>query len=135
MLSNNEINVAALCINDQIGCHLPIVYVSCLFDGSHAVDVNALSSDLAGMAHVVVEPNRSFSLRLQLETHSQNVYGGAIGVYWPDTSGRRSFFDRRDFRRKSDLKSAIVNEVRSALLNRRPLHRSTLAAVQEAVSR
>jgi hypothetical protein len=134
-LENVDIDIAARCISGEAGCRLPIVYVSASFQGDHIVDVDHLADKLAGMAHVVVEPNRPFSLRLRSDVNSRNVYGGTVGIYWPDGGGRRSYFLSPENPSASAIESAIFEEVRTALTNRRPLARCTWAAVQEAVSR
>jgi len=133
-LTNDDIGLAARLIDGSSECRLPIVYVSVGFDGKYAIDPNDLAYDLSGMAHVVVEPNRPFSRRLQIEVGSQNTYGGAIGIYWPEGTGRRAFFsDRLDS--MDDLRGTIVEEVRAALLNRRPLAQCTWEVVESAVRR
>ena len=134
-LEQIDVDIAAKLISGQAGCHLPIVYASSGFDATYLVDVDRLAWDLAGMAHVVVEPNRAFSLRLRAEVSSQNVYGGTVGVYWPDGAGRRSFFVGREFESPDDVRRAISGEITTALTNRRPLDRCTWAAVQRQVSR
>lgn len=133
-LDNADVDVAARLIGGRSKCRLPLVYISSDFDGGHTVDCDRLAADLAGMAHVVVEPNRPFSLRLKIDVEDQNAYGGAIGVYWPDGAGRRSFFPRIN-ESPSELAQAVVDEVRSALVNRRSLDRCTWSAVQTLVSR
>ncbi|GMU47203.1 MAG: hypothetical protein AMXMBFR26_19850 [Porticoccaceae bacterium] len=134
-LDNTEIDVAARLIAGKSGCRLPVVYVSAGFQGSHIADPDRLARDLAGMAHVVVEPNRPFSLRLKIEVDSENVYGGTIGIYWPEGAGRRSFFIGREYESGDDIARAIFDEIRTALTNRRSLDRCTWAYVQESVSR
>lgn len=134
-LSSAQIEAAARLILGQSDCRLPIVYVSSTFNGSYVLDTGRLASDLAGMAHVVVEPDRPFSVRLKLEVKSENVYGGTIGIYWPDGGGRRSFFIGKGYETAGELAKAVVEEVRTALTNRRPLERCTWGAVQEMVSR
>jgi hypothetical protein len=134
-LANSDIPLAARCVSGRAGCRLPLVYVSARFQGGHIVNVDSLAEALAGMAHVLVEPNRPFSLRLMSEVNSQNVYGGAIGVYWPEGGGRRSFFLHHESESPSEMERAVVEEVRSALVNRRPLARVTWSAVQELISR
>ena len=91
-LTNTEIETAARAIRGDANCRLPIIYVSSTFHGGHILDVSRLANDMAGIAHVVVEPNREFSFRLKLDANSENVYGGTVGIYWPDGGGRRSFF-------------------------------------------
>lgn len=87
------------------------------------------------MAHVVIEPNRAFSRRLQIDVGSSNVYGGAIGIYWPDQGGRRELFLSRDFVSPHALKKAIVEAVRTALTNRRPLDICTWLYAEEINSK
>ncbi len=134
-LTNSEVPLAARCLSGRTGCRLPVVYVSARFQGGYTVNVNALAEALSGMAHVVVEPNRHFSIRLMQEVSSENVYGGAVGIYWPDGGGRRSFFLGRQFESTAELEIAVVDEVRLALVNRRPLTRTTWGSVQEQISR
>ncbi|HSD17590.1 MAG TPA: hypothetical protein VLC71_10090 [Thermomonas sp.] len=135
ILGNSDIGAATRLITGEANCRLPIIYVSATFQGSHILDINRLANDMAGVAHVVVEPNRPFSLRLKLEANSENVYGGTVGIYWPDGGGRRSFFIGKGFDSASDMARAVFDEVRTALTNRRPLERCTWASTQEMVSR
>lgn len=133
-LTNNEIELAANLVKGEAGCHLPVVYISCGFNGKHAIDINSVAYDLAGMAHVVSEPNRPFSQRLQIEVNSENVYGGAIGIYWPNGQGRR-FFLNQSLKDARTIKREIAEEIRTALLNRRPMVRCTWSSVEESFSR
>lgn len=134
-LANSDIPLAARCMSSRAGCRLPIVYVSARFQGGHAVDVDSLADALAGMAHVLAEPNRAFSVRLMNEVSSQNVYGGAIGVYWPAGGGQRSFVPNQESMLPAEMERVVIEKVRSALVNRRPLARVTWSAVQELISR
>jgi hypothetical protein len=133
-LTNNDIGLASRLITGDARCRLPVVYVSCGFAGDYILDFDRLAKALSGMAHVVVEPNRPFSCRLQIEVDSENVYGGRIGVYWPEGAGRRSFFIGGEYENPGDLARAISDEIRIALMNRRPLVRCTWSAVQELAS-
>ena len=135
LLAHSDMDLAARCLLGSAGCRLPIVYVSACFQGGYLVNINSLADSLSGMAHVLIEPNRPFSLRLMLEVKSENVYGGTIGIYWPDGGGRRSFFLGPQYDSRADLERAVADEIRSALVNRRPLARVTWGYVQEQVSR
>lgn len=134
-LTNDEIPLAASLIAGSSGCYLPVVYVSSGFDGSYALDFDGLAKQLSGMAHVVLEPNRAFSARLKIEVNSANVYGGAVGIYWPNAQGRQIRYIGREGAKFENLESIVVEEIRSALLNRRPLSRCTWSAAEEALSR
>lgn len=135
LLRDSDVDLAARLIRGEAGSHLPIVYVSAGFLGRYLVDPPKLASDLCGMAHIVVEPNRPFSVRLKLDVAAQNVYGGTVGVYWPEGTGRRSFFLGQEFESSSDLERAITEEVRSALVNRRPLERCSWSTLKQIASR
>lgn len=134
-LNNNDIPLAARLMTGRANCYLPVVYLSADFRGGTPLDADGLAHDLSGLAHVVVEPNRPFSRRLQIEVKSENVYGGTIGVYWPGGAGRRSFFIGQQFENPQEIKKAVVDDIKTALVHRRPLYRCTFPAVQEVISR
>ncbi len=137
ILSEGDVPLAASLILGKAGCHLPVVYVSRGFqeeDDEYHVDLNALAHDLYGAAHVVVEPSRRFSRALQPLVSSANVYGGTVGIYWPRGGRRRSFFRGSAFLNSADMKRAIIEDIRNALMNRRPRPQCTWAAVQQTVS-
>lgn len=134
-LGDVDVESAAALISGEGRCYLPVVYVSAGFHGDHNVDFNRLARELSGMAHVVVEPNRNFSRRLQIEVDSENVYGGTVGVYWPHAAGRRSFFAGQGLESPKEVRRAVFEEVCKALANRRALERCTWSYVKEATSR
>ncbi len=134
-LSPLDVALAAGLIRGNSSCRLPIVYVSANFHGTYILDPDRLARDFAGLAHVVVEPDRHFSLRLKLEVSSGNVYGGTIGIYWPDGGGRRAFFIGGEYDTPGEIVKALSVEINGALINRRPLYRCTWASVQEQASR
>lgn len=134
-LTNTDIELAARLIRGEAGCRLPIIYVSVEFGGAYIVDPNRLARELAGMAHVVVEPNRPFSHRLKIDVGAENVYGGTVGMYLPEGGGRRSYFLGRDLRSADDVAKAVTRDVWTALANRRGMDSCSWASLQEAVSR
>ncbi len=114
---------------------LPVVYVSSGFNGQPKVDSANLARKLAGMAHVLVEPDRHYSVALRDKVGGQNAFGGTVGIYWPGGDGRRTQIRHADYASRSALLDAVVDEVRMALVNRRPLDRCTFAAVQETLAK
>jgi hypothetical protein len=135
-LGDDDIDIATSVIGGKSACRLPVVYLSIDFGNRQVLDANALAHDLAGMAHVLVEPSRRFSRSLQARVESQNVYGGAVGIYWPYAAGRRSFFHESEYDyNKQRMKRAVIEEVRTALTNRRPLTRCTWSHVHEMASK
>lgn len=131
-LSDLDMELAVRCVSGEAGCRLPVVYVSVDQTGGHVLHVDALALALAGTAHVLVEPDRMFSMQLKHMSGSRNVYGGTIGVHWPDGNGRRPFFVGGSFRTAADLGPAVIEEIRRALVNRPPLPRCAWATVAQA---
>lgn len=129
---DNDIGMVARLLNGDSTNYLPIVYVSKGFNGEYALKADVLARSLGGLAHVIVEPTRGFSVSLQDLTDSRNAYGGAIGFYTPNGTNHRYLgLSVGDF----ELRSHIVEEMRVALTNRRPLPRCTWASVEAFAAR
>lgn len=114
-LSESDQGMAARLLNGDSDNHLPVVYISRTFREELSCDPKALARHLGGLAHVVVEPNRSFSRAIQPYTNSRNAYGGAIGIYLP--TGQRSLIIPVD-EDEWALRKAASETVREALLTR-----------------
>jgi tRNA(Glu) U13 pseudouridine synthase TruD len=133
-LSDKHLDLARQIVELDFEGRMPVVYLSSGFLTGNLLDAGALASDLAGLAHVVVEPNRLFSRQLQKVTQSKNVYGGTIGLYWPSTGTRDIFYQGAVHPDARSLKSAILEAVRSALANRSLQPRNTVQHTQAMVS-
>jgi hypothetical protein len=133
-LRDNDVNMATRLINSDSDNYLPIVYISCSFDGRFEINPEPLARHLSGMAHVVVEPDRDFSRKLQQGAGSNNVYGGRAAIYWPNGT-RYSYFLNEETPTEFDVRRLLGNRLRAALLNRRPLARCTWARAEAEVAR
>ncbi|HZF52361.1 MAG TPA: hypothetical protein VE093_27085 [Polyangiaceae bacterium] len=131
-LAESDVDLATRIVFAKSDNYLPIVYVSVDFMGQPRVDISALARTLSGVAHVVVEPSRSFSLNLAHKTWSNNVYGGAVGIYW---GGEYVRLLTRDFSSRKDLEQEIEYRVRNAALYARSTKACTWAALAESISR
>jgi hypothetical protein len=134
-LSEGEAHVAAALMLGTAHNRLPIVYVSAGFEGGHLVNPDELSRFLSGMAHVVVEPSRKFSNQLKLLASSRNVYGGGAGVYWPESSARKSYFVDPEGKNRKAVQIEIATDIREALSNRRLRTNCTWSHLKETVAR
>lgn len=114
---------------------LPIIYVSAGFDGRHLVNPDNLATWVSGMAHVIVEPSRQFSISLKNLTGARNVYGGTVGVYWPESSARKAYFMDVAALDSRILQIEIAKDIRLALCNRRPTTNCTWAHLKETIAR
>ena len=70
-----------------------------------------------------------------MATQGRNVYGGSLGLYWPDGQNRRAFFLGPLFPQPDDLASALVHAIQGTLLNRRPSPRCSWTALRDAHTR
>lgn len=134
LLAGHELPLAADLILGYSDHRLPIVYVSACFQPGHTINPQRLASRLAGRAHVVVEPNNSFSRQLQALAESANVYGGTVGIYWPEGGEPRRFYLGTLYQTAAELGDAIQEELHRTLRQRRPLPRCTWAHLREQVS-
>src|SRR3989344_1835366 len=107
---------------------MPVVYMSRDNKNLLKVEPSVLSKELIGIAHVLVEPSRDFSFRLKTLMKGYNVYGGVVGVYWPNEFGRYMWFPDEI----SDMGSRkiIYDNIVAALTTRRPLRQLTWENIQ-----
>ncbi|PJN93419.1 hypothetical protein CNY89_20955, partial [Amaricoccus sp. HAR-UPW-R2A-40] len=71
-------------------------------------EIEKLSYDLGGIAHVVVEPDRAFSFQLRDETEGRNAYGGTIGLSVPGQGIVRRYYLGWQIQDGRELATAIV---------------------------
>lgn len=134
-LDEGDINLAANLITGNAGCGMPIIYVSANNENKPHIDPIQLSQWLSGMAHIVVEPTRSFSFDLMDEVYNENAYGGAVAIYWPDGIGKWLFLPNGMYSDPRDMQSAIAKKIRSSLLSQRTKNECRWGFVQEQKSR
>lgn len=132
--TESDLLLAADLINGTTGNRLPIVYITKYHSGFSGVIPGRLSRAVSGLAHVVVEPNRTFSNKLRALVHSQNIYGGAIGIYWPSDGGVSLY------RKSSDqgvklFEAEIFEELSALTAQRMPLRKCSMEALREAKNR
>lgn len=88
----DEFFLADLLSGNNSGNFLPVIYVS---RDNHTdetlVDSNLLAKRVAGFAHVVAEPNHSFSngVKRNLKSEDMACYNGAVRIYWPRVNDPR----------------------------------------------
>ncbi|MBL7228985.1 MAG: hypothetical protein JJK56_13490 [Pseudomonas sp.] len=108
-----SLNIAKAVINGDSSCTLPIVYISANAASKHSVIPERLARKLCGMAHIVVEPSRTFSHILRRDVGSRNVYGGVVGIYWPKGSGVTVF--RRGDKEVKTFEQEVFSTICEAL--------------------
>lgn len=134
-LKDGQAQIAAALMLGTAKNRLPIVYVSSGFEGKYYVEPNDLAMLLSGMAHVIVEPSRAFSSELKRITGGGNVFGGAIGVYWPDSGIRKRYHAGSLAKRDRGLQIQIAKDIRVALSNRRLQTNCTWENLKESLSK
>ena len=134
-LAEGEAGIAAALISGLAKNKLPIVYVSAGFDENHLINPDELAQYVSGMAHVVVEPSRQFSYLVKTLTNSRNAFGGTVGVYWPESDARTSYFIDETMPNPRAIQLEIAKDIRLALANRRLRSTCTWAHLKETISR
>ena len=132
-LLENQLSLATEIIRGRCASRIPIVYVSVDFNGYPFIDVQQTAIQLSGIAHVIVEPSRSFSTHLARETASKNPYGGTVAIVWPQSNGRQSRLKPSDFNDASDLTQELRKRIRDAWTTR-TTHVATWATLRERIS-
>ncbi|WP_162936401.1 hypothetical protein [Pannonibacter phragmitetus] len=89
---------------------LPVLYVSSVEKsvwllGQH--EIEKLAFDLGGIAHVVVEPDRAFSLALREQTEARNAYGGTIALSAPGKGIIRQYYVGWQIQDSAELAATI----------------------------
>lgn len=135
VLGEADTAIAAALIKGEAKNRLPIIYISVDFQDKLPIGPTELATFVSGLAHVVVEPSRSFSAALRPMVDGRNVYGGTLGVYWPQSSARKAYYLERFGRDTRAMQRAISEDLRVALANRRLTSDCTWSHLQEQVSR
>lgn len=87
--------LAAEIIAGRASQRLPVIYVSAPGQGRWIVEetvLDRLALDLAGVAHVALEPSRDLSFRVRDLTDGRNPYGGTVGIALPEIGIVRRLF-------------------------------------------
>ncbi|RKQ60949.1 hypothetical protein C8E02_0714 [Vogesella indigofera] len=133
-LSTSDTDFAAKIICAGTGSVMPVVYISRNHAEELIIDPIQLAKWLSGMAHVVAEPNRKFSSQITRHVYGENVYGGAVAIYWPDGIGKWIYLPNQ-YDSISSLQAAIVRKIRFSLLYQRLRRECTWSHLQEMTSR
>lgn len=109
-IADTELDKARRIVLGEASQSLPVVYVSSRDSGELPLDPERLAADLAGMAHVIVEPDRAFSFRLRDATRGQNAYAGAVGLGFPGKPTAIRGFPSREPQAQHRSLVALVRE-------------------------
>lgn len=133
-LSDADTDLAEKIICADTESVMPVVYVSRNHAEELILEPNMLAKWLSGMAHVVVEPNRKFSSKIMHQVYGENVYGGAVAIYWPDGIGKWIYLPSK-WNSPVSLQAAIAKKIRLSLLYQRLRRECTWSYLQEMMSR
>ncbi|MBD3801323.1 MAG: hypothetical protein IE886_07790 [Campylobacterales bacterium] len=134
-LDKDELELAANLMNAKADCQMPVVYVSVNNQNIPHINPDQLAQWLTGMAHVVVEPSRSFSFELMHLTNGKNAYDGAVTIYWPDGIGTWLFLPHYEYSDPKQMQNEISKKIRLSLLSQRTRKDCTWSYIQELKSR
>lgn len=135
LLQEQDLALAADIICAKANYTMPVVYVSADNRDKPFIDPDQTAKWLSGMAHVFVEPSRSFSFKLMREVYGENAYGGAVGIYWPDGVGKWLFLPTGNYSDPKEMQIAVSKKVRASLLSQRTKRECTWSNLQELIAR
>lgn len=123
-IENNEDGLAtAVAVTDgQATKWLPVVYVSATGKSTWIIgqrEIDKLAYDLGGIAHVVVEPDRAFSLSLRERTGAKNAYGGTLALSSPGQGIVRRYYIGWQIQDGIEL-AATIKEAATTLRSQMP---------------
>ena len=96
-INESNLDVVSDVINGNKHYKYPVVFVSKTYRNEDPIDVQLLVKRLKGMAHVLVQEDKSTGLTLKGMCNSNNEYYGAVGIYYPNqTVPKRKILYRRD---------------------------------------
>ena len=93
----NQISQIKNILLGRTGNKLPVIYISKDYYGQSILtfeEKKNLAKKLGGLAHIIIEPDRLFSIQLNKNGNicAQN---GAIGIYWTDGNGRELILPKK----------------------------------------
>ena len=83
-IAEDNLELVANVINGTAHYKYPVVFVSKTGYNEDPVDVEALAKRLKGIAHVLVQEDKSTGMKLKELCNSQNEYYGRVGIYFPN---------------------------------------------------
>ncbi|WFF73682.1 hypothetical protein [Proteiniclasticum sp. QWL-01] len=111
-IHEENLELLADVINGETSYRLPVVYVSKTDFNENPVDVYKLAGRLKGVAHVLVQKNRSDNFKLMNLCDRKNEYHGAIGIYYPNPVIRHGkYFYRNSFGIDDILSERVIRAV------------------------
>lgn len=136
-LAEMEVNHIAAVIRGEAACGLPVVWLSA--GSRQPVKFDQFAQDLAwqlaGLAHVLVEPSRSFGVALAAQVDDLNTTGGVIGIYWPGAIGKPMRVIPERFAHTEVLTGRIVRHLTQAATHRRITPEVSWDYILETISR
>jgi hypothetical protein len=130
-LNEQDLGLVDKIINGETSNKMPIVYISRQDDDTLFVDPKVITYHILGLAHVIVEPNRSFSYKLMDLSARQNVYGGAVGIYWPENMNHTRLFPYGKLHTPTDMGKKITDIIRETLISQKIDRKVTWAYIKE----
>ncbi|WP_083100745.1 hypothetical protein, partial [Pseudophaeobacter leonis] len=108
-LTSSNLDLAERIVSGQELTDLPFVYVSRDDANELIVAPEKLAFQLGGLAHVVVEPTRFFSRKLNVKCQGRNPYGGTVGLCVPSKGLVSKFYIRNELDRGTRIFDAITS--------------------------
>lgn len=116
LLTRKQLAYVEELLQGQSPCHLPVIYCDKEFFSEYALEDQQLSQQLAGMAHVIIEPDKYYLKKLRKTIGSHNVPTAHAVVYWPGNVASKKPVILDELCDNNDACGTIVELIRSAVI-------------------
>lgn len=113
-INDDNIEILAAIINGEEKLRYPVVYVSKSFNNEDPIDVKMLAYNLKGIAHVLVQEDKSTSIRLKNLCDGKNEYKGMAGIYYPKEAFKNQRFK---YKRENGFDPVMMKNIVREVLN------------------
>lgn len=115
--SDKDLKLCAQIMSGDPIINMPMVYLS--YDAynpeQYIVAPQQLAIQLSGEAHVLIEPNKDFAIKLRELANNNNAYHGYVGIYFPGTCYRQ-IIGYNDYNIKGRIdKRAVAHDITLAV--------------------
>ena len=110
-ITEDNVSILQDVINEERKYRLPIVYIAKNVYNRDPVNLKWLCSKLKGVAHVLVESDKSLNNRIREICNNKNEYNGAIGIYYPNGVHQRFLY-----KPYTGSEGILINKVTRAVL-------------------
>lgn len=111
IVTEENVDLLSDVVNGEVKYQLPIVYVSKTVSNTDPVAVNLLASRLKGVAHVLLESDKSLDELYSQACSDKNAKNGDIDIYYPNSIESKRYYYRREEGEDASLFRKVIGKI------------------------